>query len=71
MPYQVFMHQVAVLARDLDGAELVVRRVLEERLGGPQGVIEAHLAAPQLSTSHLPTNEGCSAGGGESMVSGG
>ena len=51
------MHQVAVLERDLEGAELVVRRVLEECLGGPQGVIEAHLAAPQLLTSHLPAND--------------
>lgn len=57
MPYQVFMHQVAVLERDLEGAELVVRRVLEERLGGPQGVVEAHLAASQLVTPHPPAND--------------
>lgn len=54
MPYQVFMHQVAVLERELEGTEQVVRRVLEERLGRPLGVIEAHLAALQLLTPHLP-----------------
>lgn len=57
VPYQVFMHQVAVLERDREGAERVVRRVLEECLGGPQGVIEAHLAAPQFLTPHLAAND--------------
>ena len=50
VPYQVFVHQVAVLERDLDGAELVVRRALQKRLGGLQGLVEADLAAPQLLT---------------------
>ncbi|WP_431104574.1 hypothetical protein [Roseateles noduli] len=57
MPYQVFMHQVAVLQRNLEGAELVVRRVLEECLGGPEGVLAAYLAAPQLLTPHLPASD--------------
>jgi len=56
VPYQVFMHQVAVLERDLDGAELVVRRVLEECLGGPGGVLAAYLAAPQLVTPQVSTS---------------
>lgn len=45
MNYLVGMHQVAVLARDHDGAERTIRRVLEERLGGAAGVVEAFLAA--------------------------
>ncbi|PIM52112.1 hypothetical protein CS062_16285 [Roseateles chitinivorans] len=39
------MHQVAVLARDHDGAERTIRRVLEEHLGGGAGVVAAFLAA--------------------------
>ena len=45
MNYVIQMHQVAVLARDHDGAERTIRRVLEERLGGAAGVVEAFLAA--------------------------
>ena len=45
MNYIIGMHQVAVLARDHDGAERTIRRVLEERLGGGAGVVEAFLAA--------------------------
>lgn len=45
MNYIIGMHQVAVLARDHDGAERTIRRVLEERLGGAAGVVEAFLAA--------------------------
>ena len=54
--YRLFMHQVAVLERDREGAERVVRTVLEERLGGPEGVLAAYLAAPGLLAPHLPAN---------------
>ncbi len=45
MDYRIGMHQVAVLARDHDGAERTIRRVLEERLGDAAGVVAAFLAA--------------------------
>ena len=42
MNYVIRMHQVAVLARDHDGAERTIRRVLEERLGGAAAVLAAY-----------------------------
>lgn len=49
MNYSIWMHQVAVLARDRDGAERTIRRVLEQQLGGAAGVVEAFLAAGGLA----------------------
>jgi len=57
MEYSIGMHQVAVLARDQDGAERTIRRVLEEHLGGGAGVVEAFLAAggPAYGVSAPPS----------------
>ena len=41
--------QFAVLARDRDGAERTIRRVLEQQLGGAAGVVDAFLAAGGLA----------------------
>lgn len=45
MNYVIGMHQVAVLARDRDGAERTIRRVLEEQLGGAAAVVAAYREA--------------------------
>lgn len=58
MTYTIGMHQVVVLERDHDGAVRTVRRVLDERLGGAAGVVEAFLAAggPDYGVAALPSD---------------
>ena len=41
MPYRLEMHQVAVYACQRDAAERFIRRVLQQQLGGEDGVIDA------------------------------
>lgn len=41
MPYRLEMHQVAVYESQRDAAERLIRRVLEQQLGGEAGVLDA------------------------------